>query len=112
STPARSFAIHHSAAGVFAVRARVPGREGDWVLIDSPDPDENEEPDWFRAERGYRSHDEPRELYNLADDLAERRNLHAREPEIARELGRILDRAMRESGTRGSPSRPTGELSE
>ncbi len=112
TTPTRSFAIHHSAAGVFAVRARVPGREGDWVLIDAPSPDENDEPDWFRAERGYEPHGEPRELYNLADDLAERRNLHAEEPEIARELGRILDRARRESGTRGSSSRPPGELSE
>ncbi|TVR57314.1 MAG: arylsulfatase [Spirochaetaceae bacterium] len=112
ATPTRSFAVHHSAAGVFAVRARVPGRAGDWVLIDAPSGGDFEEPAWFRAERGYEPHGEPRELYNLTDDPTERRNLHAEEPEIARVLSAILDRARRESGTREPSSYPIGDLSE
>ena len=112
AAPTRSFAVHHSAAGVFAVRSRVPGRDGDWVLIDAFSGDENGEPEWFRAERGYEPHGEPRELYNLTADPAERRNLHAAEPEIARALAAILERAKSESGTRGPSPRPEGELSE
>ncbi len=112
ATPTRSFAIHHSAAGIFAVRARVPGREGAWVLVDAASGGDNEEPDWFRAERRYEPHNEPRELYNLTDDLSQRRNLHEQEPDIAREMGAILDRSKCESGTRGPSSRPIRELSE
>ncbi|MAE65168.1 MAG: arylsulfatase [Phycisphaeraceae bacterium] len=86
---ARDFAIHHSAQGKFVVR------RGDWVLIDAPTGDERGETDWFKAHRGYLPHDLPGELYNLRDDLAERRNLHAERPDIVAELAAILQREKR-----------------
>ena len=83
-----------------------------WLLIDALSGDENDEPAWFRDERGYEPHNEARELYNLADDVAERHNLYAREPGIARRLALILERAKAESATRGPSSRSDDELTE
>ena len=109
-TPVRNCAVHHSASGKFAIRARVPGHSGDWVLIDSPSGTDNLEPDWFRAERGYEAHNESRELFNLSEDIVERCNLYRAEPEIARELGAMLDRAKSEAGTSATCSE--GEVTE
>lgn len=84
--PTRQWLVHHSAAGKFAIR------EGNWVFIDDPRGGDLPEPDWFRAERGYVDHDHPGELFNLADDLAEARNLYTEHPEIVRRLSAKLER--------------------
>ncbi len=81
----REFTVHHSASGRFAIR------KGDWVFIDSPSGDDNQEPEWFKKERGYTLHGCPGELFNLRDDIAERRNLYREHPEIVAELSRLLD---------------------
>ena len=66
----------HGGNGNFAIR------QGDWVLIDAASGDGNGgkkrpgEPDWFKQERGYAKNEFPGELYNLKDDLAQRRNLY------------------------------------
>ena len=101
-TPVREFAIHHSGSGKFAVR------KGDWVFIDAPSGDDGDrEPDWFKAERGYTPHVHPGELFNVGDDLSERRNLYGEHPEIVEELSEILRRARSERGTASLASHGT-----
>ncbi len=82
--PTRTYAIQHSMQGKFAVR------KGNWVFIDTPGGGDNPEPAWFRTERGYRSHDYPGELFNLADDISERANPYAEQPDLVRELSAVL----------------------
>ena len=82
--PVRRFAIHQSGSGRFAIR------RGNWVFIDAPTGGDKIEPGWYRAQRGYEEHDEPGELFDLADDLGERRNLYANRPDLVAELSRVL----------------------
>jgi len=80
--------VHHSCSGAFAVR------KGGWVLIDAPTGDDNGqngEPAWMKAERGYADHDQPGELFHVADDIAEARNLYAERPDKVAELKALLD---------------------
>jgi arylsulfatase A len=88
--PLREATVHHSAKGRFAIR------QGDWVLIDAPSGDDNKEPDWFKKERGYVAHDQPGELFRLSQDLSERKNLYAEQPEKVRELKALLEKYKRE----------------
>ena len=83
-TPTRMLAVHHSVSGKFAVRVK------DWVLIDDPPGGDNEEPDWFRMERGYADADLPGELYDLKTDAPERINMYRQRPDIVRELKELL----------------------
>ncbi|MCZ7645556.1 MAG: arylsulfatase [Planctomycetota bacterium] len=101
----RAFAVHHSAKGTYAIR------RGAWVYIDAPSGDDNREPDWFKAERGYASHDRPGELFNLNDDLAERVNRHAERPDLVKELAALLDGVKRGDGARAA-SAPERDLTE
>ena len=84
--PVRSCAVHHSMKGTFALR------RGDWVLIDAPSGDDNTEPDWFKAERGYEPHDDPGELYDLRDDLSQRHNRYTERPDVVRDMRQQLKR--------------------
>ncbi len=90
STPLREATIHHSAVGKFAIR------RGPWVLIDAKSGDDNREPEWLKKERGYEAHDLPGELYNLSEDLIERKNLYADQPEEVKALKTILERYQKE----------------
>ncbi len=86
--PAHEAVVHHAASGKFAIR------KGDWVLVDARSGDDNGakgEPAWLRKERGYTSHDEPGELFNVREDVSERRNQFAEHPEIVRELKALLE---------------------
>ena len=83
--PVRRWAVHHSASGRFALR------RDNWVFIDAPSGDDNQEPDWFKAERGYTEHDLPGELFNLRDDISERHNRYHQQPQIVQELARRLE---------------------
>jgi arylsulfatase A-like enzyme len=93
STPIREATVHHSASGKFAIR------KGHWVLIDAPTGDDNlkrGEPPWFKQERGYQAHDQPGELFDLGQDLSERKNLYAERPEVVRTLKELLERYKRD----------------
>jgi hypothetical protein len=96
--PLRSATVHHAASGKFAIR------RGDWVFIDAPTGDDNGplrgEPQWLKDQRGYQPHNLPGELYNLADDLAERNNLYAQQPDKVRELATLLKKYQDEGRSR------------
>jgi len=96
--PIREATVMHSASGRFAIR------QGPWLLIASPTGDDNKEPDWFKQERGYRPHSFPGELYQLSDDLAERRNLYGERPEVVDRLGKLLQRYIDQG--RSTPGTP------
>jgi hypothetical protein len=74
------------------------------VLIDYATGDDNREPDWFKRERGYTVHHQPGELFDLRQDLPERRNLYAERPETVRELKELLEKYKREG--RSTPGKP------
>ncbi len=101
AAPVRDVAIHHSCSGRFAIR------RGPWVFIDAPSGDDNREPDWFKAERGYTAHDCPGELFDLRTDIAERTNLYAQHPERVRELSDLLEQVKRDA--RAAAGGPCGE---
>ena len=90
--PIREATVLHGCNGSFAVR------QGDWVLIDASTGDNNGskthpgEPEWFKQERGYTKNELPGELYNLRDDLSERRNLYAEKPKVVRRLKALLEK--------------------
>ncbi len=84
--PIREATVHHSANGKFAIR------QGNWVLIDAPSGDDNQEPAWFQKERGYTPHNQPGELYDLRADARESRNLYAERPEIVTRLKALLEK--------------------
>jgi arylsulfatase A-like enzyme len=105
--PVREYSIHHSGSGKFAVR------KGDWVFIDAPSGDDGDrEPDWLKSERGYTPHELPGELFDLRDDISERRNLYAEHPEVVKELTEILRREQTDGGTSGQPAGSDDILSE
>jgi arylsulfatase A-like enzyme len=89
ASPLREATVHHSGNGKFAIR------KGEWVFIDAATGDDNRargEPQWLKDERGYTKHDQPGELFNLRDDLAERHNYYAEKPELVRELKTLLEK--------------------
>jgi len=91
--PIREATVHHSASGRFAIR------RGDWVLIDGPSGEDNGakgEPEFLKTERGYTKHNLPGELFNVREDIAERRNHFADQPEIVRDLKALLEKYKRD----------------
>ena len=88
--PIREATVLHGCNGSFAIR------QGDWVLIDAPSGDGNGnrthpgEPDWFKQERNYTTNQFPGELYNLGDDLPQRRNLYGDKTEAVQRLKALL----------------------
>jgi arylsulfatase A-like enzyme len=102
-TPIREATVHHSASGRFAIR------KGDWVLIEAPTGDDNAkqgEPEWFKKERGYTAHDQPGELFDMRQDISQRRNLYAEKPEVVRSLKALLEKYKRDGrSTPGAPQK-------
>lgn len=90
----RDMAIYHSAGNKLAIR------HGDWVLVDDPTGDNgSQEPEWFRKTRGVTAHNEPCELFNLAEDLQETTNRYATSPEVAERLKQMLTQSIEENRT-------------
>jgi arylsulfatase A-like enzyme len=90
SAPIREATVLHTANGEFAIR------QGEWVFIDAKTGMNTKEPEWFRKQRGYTLHSLAGELYNLGQDLAERKNLYAERPDIVGKLKALLERYKRE----------------
>ena len=71
--PLREATVHHSGDGSLAIR------QGNWVFIDAKSGGVRKKPEWFQRERGYDDapNSFPGVLYDLSQDLAERRNLYS-----------------------------------
>lgn len=81
---ARDTLIHNTNAQAYAIR------HGDWVLIDAPTGAVTRVPRWYDEMTGYESHGHAGELYNLQNDLSEKRSLFAEEPDRVADLRRRL----------------------
>ena len=103
--PLREATVHHGGNGKLAIR------KGNWVFIDARTGDANKEPDWFKRERGYQPHNFPGELYDLTQDLPERRNLYGDRPEVVRKLKELLEKYKRDGrSTPGPPQKNDAEI--
>ncbi|MFA6544266.1 MAG: sulfatase-like hydrolase/transferase, partial [Limisphaerales bacterium] len=85
----RDQVILDSAAGVFAIR------EGDWKLIARTEKLEGK-----AAKNGKADAENQNQLYNLAADPAETKNLWAEQPDVVKHLGGLLDQARKAGRTR------------
>jgi len=84
SPSARNTVVHNTNANGYALR------HGDWVLIAAKTGAVSKVPEWFDQANGYTRHTHPGELYNLRNDLAQKHNLYAEQPDKARELSTLL----------------------
>ncbi len=105
SAPRSAPLVNHSADGQFAIR------DGKWKLILYPgsggwSPPTANPTQWLKAERADLSKLPPFQLYDLAADPAETKNLAAAHPEIVQRLGRAM-RELIERGrsTAGAPQK-------
>jgi len=104
--PVRQATVHHSASGRFAIR------QANWVLLAAPGGDDNGgpkrigEPAWFRQLRTYPDARPATSsvLYDLGQDLSERHDVAADNPEVVRRLQSLL-RQYVERG-RSTPGEP------
>jgi len=99
--PIREATVLHGGNGKFAIR------QGDWVFIDAPTGNGNGrhgEPEWFKQERGYQPDSFPGELYNLKDDLSQRKNRYGEKPEIVARLKSLLEKYKADG--RSTPGAP------
>lgn len=88
--PIREAVVHHSGDGHFSIR------QGEWKLIPVRGSGGFTPPKVYEPKPG-----EPAgELFNLADDPSERRNLYLDRPEVAARLAALLDRYRREGRSR------------
>lgn len=84
SSPRRSI-VHNTFENVYAVR------HDDWLLVAAKTGAHSNVPRWFNQENGYSDDELPGELYDLSNDLAQKVNLYAKEPDKVTELTKILD---------------------
>ncbi len=97
--PVREATVHHSINGSFSIR------QGRWKLELCPGSGGWSYPRPGKEDAGL----PPIQLYDLADDVGERRNLHADHPEIVETLTRLLTRYVRDGrSTPGTPQPNTG----
>ncbi len=88
-TPIREATVLHGGDGKFAIR------QGRWVLIDASTGDGNGkrgEPEWFKQERGYQADSFPGQLFDLQDDLSQRRNRYGEQPRVVARLKALLEK--------------------
>ena len=99
---ARAFTIHHSINGSFAIR------QGRWKLALCPDSGGWSEPRPGRPEaRGLPDV----QLYDLAEDIGERRNVQAEHPDVVERLTKLLERYVAEGrSTPGAPQENEGKV--
>ncbi|MCX7886281.1 MAG: arylsulfatase [Verrucomicrobiae bacterium] len=81
------------------VRDNLAVRQGDWVWINAR-AGFNAEPDWFRLQRGYEANPFPGQLYNLQEDLSQRHNRFADQPQKVNELQALLEKLRQQGRSR------------
>ncbi len=77
--------VHHSPRGNHAIR------KGEWIYIDAPSGDMNNEPEWFRNKLGVYEVPNEFELFNLNEDPQETNNMYSTRSGKAKELKEKLD---------------------
>ena len=65
-------------------------RHDNWLFVAAKTGAVTRVPPWYDQENNYRPNDQPGELYDLTQDLAERENLYGRQPEKVAELEAML----------------------
>ncbi|MEM9282412.1 MAG: arylsulfatase [Verrucomicrobiota bacterium] len=85
----RSFAVHHSLGGMFAIR------RGDWKLIEGRGSGGFTRPNFIAPKEG----EPPGQLYHLGDDPQERENVWQKNGETVEQLQDLLDRIRVSSAT-------------
>lgn len=99
SAPLHEALVHHSNYGAFAIR------KGPWKLALCSDSGGWSEPRFGKAPAG----SPPYQLFNLADDPAEKANLYAEYPEMVECLGQLLKKYVTEGrSTPGAPQKNAG----
>lgn len=91
SPSARDTLVHNTNPNGYGLR------HGDWVLIEAKTGGVTKVPTWFDEANGYGKNTQPGELYNLRDDLGQKKNLYAEMPEKVAELKERLQ-AIRVKG--------------
>jgi len=81
---ARESLVHNTNANNYAIR------HGDWVLIAAKTGAVTKVPEWFDQANGYGPNNHPGELYNLREDLSQKRNRYVEKPDMVQELTNIL----------------------
>jgi arylsulfatase A len=81
----RNELVHNTNPNGYAIR------QGDWVLINARSGAVSKVPDWFAQANGYEPNKQPGELYNLREDLSQRNNRYADEPQRVEELSKLLE---------------------
>jgi arylsulfatase A-like enzyme len=93
--PIRPFLIHHSINGSFGIR------KGDWKLCLCPGSGGWSDPRPKKARKDLKL--PPFQLFNLAADPGETKNLAGKNPEIAENLARLLANAIKSGRTTPGP---------
>lgn len=88
--PIREAIVHHSLAGIFAIR------KGEWKLSTELGSGGFTEPRKLEAKSG----EAAMTLYNMAEDIEEKHNLYFGKPEIVKELSALLDKYIAEGHSR------------
>ncbi len=81
----RGTLVHNTNANGYAIR------HGDWVLIAAKTGGVTKVPEWFDQANGYVKNTHPGELYNLREDLAQKHNLYADQPDKVQGLSALLE---------------------
>ena len=84
-SPRRSI-VHNTFANAYAMRHE------QWVLIDAASGYHSGVPDWYKERYNEREDGLPGGLYNLHEDLSQRRNQFAERPELVAEMKQMLQR--------------------
>lgn len=88
-TAIRTAHVHNTFANRYALR------EGDWVLIDAVSGAHSKVPEWFDETYGYEPNPHERALYNLGQDISQRKNLVGSYPEKAAAMQTVLEEIRR-----------------
>ncbi|MEZ6134278.1 MAG: arylsulfatase [Pirellulaceae bacterium] len=85
SPTARDTLVHNTNANGYALR------HGSWSLIAAKTGAISKVPAWFDEAFGFTQHSQPGELYDLSQDIGQRKNLYAEQSEKVRELEQMLN---------------------
>jgi arylsulfatase A len=90
----RAPVVYHTPKGNMGIR------DGDWVLLETPNGNDSREPEWFRTKRGVVEHSEKIELFNLKEDPQQLKNLTLEYPEKTNELKTKLNHIIQNGTSR------------